>query len=247
MRCKEYRQHQCDKIHIPLSLAILIAGCSPGTGPDPGPDPAMVAKLEGLQAEVDVQQTTIARLEDDLATTLEENANLRLKLEDATLAGGGDVKEMDRLRDERDRYRAGLEEAVEQLNKQAQRQAQQEQQNAYVDEYRKRRQQALASPRGATQVRRQTGGGSSYVFPRQPTVQYDGQGKIYASGTIHNAGSQPVAGFLELTLTVGGRILDSATLPMDLPASTVVDYNHEFLSVRDDGAMTVRAEWGAAR
>lgn len=210
---------------IGIILASLTLSC--GTPPDTtvaerANTAAHAAKLEAAQDEVDGLRSKVERLEGEVDRLTSENEALQLRLATAE-RGAADLAELKRAREEAERYREGLQRAVETLNRQARLAA-----------------AAAVPPKTAPAPR-------SAVYVRQPQALVSNL-DVVAEGTVHNAGSEVAVGFLELTLWIDDRQDASTTLNLEIAPRTVADYDWTFRNaVAGSQRARVEAVWGDFR
>ena len=222
-----------------MVLGLATCGCSDtGQNPFEGEISRLEAQLVAKSAAIATAEETTTRLEHEVRDLMGKYATLQdlvemLKLKEEPCAGLAEA------RAEAARWRAGLEKAVEELNdQQSQRQLE--------------KLIAAASSRGGggggSSTRSGDGGPrDSWVSVRQPYVVVTGDA-VEVQGTLHNLNSQPISGFLLLTVTVDGLETDAASLQLDIPANTVIDYDHAFYGLQAEGqTVRVTGEWDKER
>jgi len=105
-------------------------------------------------------------------------------------------------------YKAGLEEAVAELNR-----------LGAATRVPRPRPRSTSAPRPAKE----------YVFVRQPSVSVTWNA-VSVTGTVHNAGSNDVAGYILLKLLEDGQVINTQRVYLEVPADTVETYDAEFVA-----------------
>ncbi|MEM7356204.1 MAG: hypothetical protein AAF657_35640 [Acidobacteriota bacterium] len=211
--------------YVLVTLALATISCS--TPPDTAlseraATAALVAKLEAAREEVERLDKTIETLRGEVETLRAEKAELEAQLEKAEVAAV-DLTALRNAREEAQRYKEGLERAVEELNQRSG--------EPYT---------ANLPETGDRPVR-------SKIYVRQPQAVVTNL-DVVTEGTVHNAGSETSVGFLELILWVDGRRETSTTLNLEIAPRTVMDYDWTFRNAVAGGEQArVEALWGEFR
>ena len=104
-----------------------------------------------------------------------------------------------------------------------------------------RAERSSSSPRPRAEPR------DSGIFVRKPDVTVGDDGSVAVAGTVRNANSQPIEGFLAVILSVDGAEVDSRSLSMTIPGNTVGSYDTLFPVVVERGNMRVTVSWDKER
>lgn len=190
---------------------------------------ADLAKIAGLQAEVEVQRGTIARLEGEVKDLMAESTRYR----DSAEAGALEVvsaAELERCREQTRQYRDGLRDAVATLN-----QARAAEAAASTSQ---RQPTVLGSNPRAREIKKPV------PFVRQPYASVVGN-NVAVSGTINNTDTVPAVGQVEVELYLDGAVVQTQRIALEIQPRTVAEYTTEFTASIGSKQVRVAASWFA--
>ncbi len=208
-----------------LAITLGLIACSPPpdtASADRANTEACLAKLDVATIEIGAKNRAQERLQAEVDQLVAENADLKLQLEHAELAGIGDPSaELERARDEARRYKEGLERAVAKLNE--------------------------LRPGVVSTPPKQKPPAKSSVYVWEPLAIANGN-DVIVEGQLHNTGSEVAVGYLELTLHVDGDHAGTTTLTLEIEPDSVADYDWTFTNSMSQGQQPrVTAQWGDYR
>lgn len=199
---------------LAIVLALILIGCvddPPEMGEvdpaaadtlfeEPATSQAQQARSAGVA--VDNGEVTKDELHEEIERLASENADLRLRLVETEA--------------EVQQYKAGLEEAVEELNRVSSESARMQR---YLE------QAASSTPTRRTRSTPQPKARVSTLGP--PQVQILGD-QVVVTGHVYNNGDADARGSIVLTLMVDNRPVDDARVPLNVPAGTDQVYSYTF-------------------
>lgn len=205
--------------------AVLLAACG-----SPSAESKRLAELEAEVKQIHTQSTQAmqaARAAQPTAPTRATGTGDEGRWETRALELEGQVArlqvELATAQADAERYRQGLDRAVAELNRMAGRTA------------------AAEATAAAAQSRpaARSGSPARVSTVSTPDIQLLGN-LIVVTGRLWNSGDEDAQGSMVLELLIDNRVLDTQTLPLDVPARTDVAYSHTFDVSAPNGTLSAR-------